>query len=95
MAHAWHIVLVGSIVFGVTGLIAMQQPGNNGLNCSAEFRKENAIVAKALRNSSGSRAQKNPDVYYPYCGGKPEYPHGNNNGVYDPRESMKPYFPGQ
>jgi len=62
MAHTWHIVLVGSIVFGGSGLIAMQQSGSkpeakNELRCSQEVQKEIKII-QALRNSNGSRTQK-------------------------------------
>jgi hypothetical protein len=91
---------VGSIVFGGSGLIAMQQQqaskkpeARNELSCSQEVQKEVQII-QALRNSSGSRTQQKPEIYYQYCGGKPEYLHDNNNGVNDYRDSMKPYYPG-
>jgi hypothetical protein len=53
---------VGSIVFGGSGLIAMQQPGSkpeakNELRCSQEVQKEIKII-QALRNSLEGRRQK-------------------------------------
>ena len=94
MAHAWHIVLVGSIVFGGSGLIAMQQSDNkpevrNQLSCSREALKKSVELNRY--NNAGQNGGVSHHMDFGMSGGKQFPGRGiDDRGYFDPSVD----FPG-